>query len=706
MTFTASTCLTDLGGTTLTDPIKFYSDVNNFLFEFGSANLSELTGSSCPYILQNIPNGTKVVKFVSENNYCATIDVEKLDCDYFNFQLITDNAVSRIITGNVSLKASNTSLSDYSIAWYGPDNKNNLVFTSGKGSFSYDFTDPINQPVEGGTYYPVVQNVKFNGKTFSNTGGTGQIYVDLEDCLKPQVIQPCNCENRTAQPGDKYNHSYIYEATSNLAPVPVSVSLTLSAGTKYVGWSFKGYNFPDRITIYFQGSAYPVQIGLDDWVIGQGVVNNSLGINDFPKSAKTQFDTFISKVVSLDKFTVNDNDKIVFNITPNNNQTDWDLKYTCLVNQICPTCLFDQNNYRIPKSSITVNFDVVTCDTEVKYEVLNNCQSLDGFFNYNFNLNLLNPWFIPNAKSTIQFKNFFFTNKLICSYYQFGSLDNQSKTCGNPLKFTFGNNGSVNTYTFSGNPVDINFYYNQLITSIQTYSGTTTTNNQQLDYYNFININIPRIDAVNCEKLPITTWGIPVSSTIIKSFDSTTLTITPSVLTYNPNVLNTLPSSSCSNCAKNLQDIVNLLNLYSTSTNWQLYSVNLPNGRPKDLVYSFYQWYYSITTYTSRTDTGYIYYTPALLDTVPFSGSGNVLIPSLSASTCDTLKCGNFNNTTQIGINTRYYYTTKLLNLPSDPTAFKITTNLIQNCITTGNEIDIYIYSGGFVQYFDPNYII
>jgi len=69
------------------------------------------------------------------------------------------------------------------------------------------------------------------------------------------------------------------------------------------------------------------------------------------------------------------------------------------------------------------------------------------------------------------------------------------------------------------------------------------------------------------------------------------------------------------------------------------------------------------------------------------------------------LECGNFDNNTGIGINTRYYYTSKLLD-PSDPTAFKITTNLIQNCITTSNEIDIYIYSGGTVQYFDPNYII
>ena len=169
MTFSASTCLTDLSGANLTDPIKFYSDVNNFLFEFNSANLSQLTGSSCPFILTNIPDGTKVVKIVSENNYCANIDVEKLDCGVFDFQLITDNDVSKIIA--TALKSSNVEPTDYKINWYGPNNTTNLVFSSGKGNkYSYDFTHPINQPVEGGTYFPVVENVFIDNKSFSNTG--------------------------------------------------------------------------------------------------------------------------------------------------------------------------------------------------------------------------------------------------------------------------------------------------------------------------------------------------------------------------------------------------------------------------------------------------------------------------------------------------------------------------------------------------------
>jgi hypothetical protein len=113
MAFSASTCLTDLSGANLTDPIKFYSDVNNFLFEFNSANLSQLTGTSCPFILTNIPDGTKVVKIVSENNYCANIDVEKLDCGFFDFQLVTNNDVSRIIAA--ALKSSNVEPTDYKI---------------------------------------------------------------------------------------------------------------------------------------------------------------------------------------------------------------------------------------------------------------------------------------------------------------------------------------------------------------------------------------------------------------------------------------------------------------------------------------------------------------------------------------------------------------------------------------------------------------
>jgi len=679
--------------------------VNNFLFEFGSANLSELTGSSCPYILQNIPDGTKVVKFVSENNYCATVDVEKLDCDYFNFQLITNKAVSRIITGNVSLKASNTNLSDYSIAWYGPDNKNNLVFTSGKGSFSYDFTDPINQPVEGGTYYPVVQNVKFNGKTFSNTGGTDQIYVDLEDCLEPQVIQPCNCGNRTASINDIYSHSYSYVAESQTNPVTVTLSLVLSAGTKYVGWSFTAYKFIDRLTIYFKGSAYPVQIGLDDWAIGGDITSNSFVTNIFPKSASTPSDQALKKVITLEKFTVNDNDKIIFQITPSNNKTDWDFKYGCFGELQCPTCIFDQgNNYRIPKSSITVNYDTGKCETEVFYKVSNNCTVDNDFFLLNnFEFFNFKPYRYPAPNSSIQFLYSFYLNKLVCANLGYGNQDDKSRTCGNPFTFTRSNNGSVNVLTFSGNPIDIDFYYNQLITNIQTYSGTTTTDNTKPDYYNFIFLNIPTQDSISCEKTRIDRVIVPVSSSIVKSPDNKTLTITPNVLTYNPAVLNNLMPGLCTNCLTFFTENINLINGWTTGFT-TLYSINIPDGRPKDFVYLFNKVDISIRTFSAFTEGGYVWYTPAITNTLPFSGS-NVYIPSLSASTCPQITCGGLDNTTQIGVNYLYEYRIELID-QTDKTAFKIMVNPIQNCVRTNNYQNIYIFSGDVVQYFDPNYII
>lgn len=703
MAFTASTCLTDLGGTTLTDPIKFYSDVNNFLFEFGSANLSELTGSNCPYILQNIPDGTKVVKFVSENNYCATVDVEKLDCDYFNFQLITNNAVSRIITGNDSLKASNTILSDYSIAWYGPNNKNNLIFTSGKGSFSYDFTDPINQPVEGGTYYPVVQNVKFNGKTFSNTGGTGQIYADLEDCLEPQVIQPCNCENRTSQFGDKYNHTYTYKATSNDKPIPVTVSLVLTSDTKYVGWTFRGFNQPDRIKIFFEGSSYPMQIGLEDMIIGDFLPSSSFKNTDFPKSAKT--DDFVSKIISLEKFTVKNNDKIIFNIFPSDKETSWDLSYTCLVDKFCQPCYFGQNNYKIPKSSITQTYDSVKCELKINYAVTNNCPSDNGFLDYNVSQDILFPYNIPQANSKIDYQTKLYINRGGCFLNYPVQNNKATPVCnGKSLTFTKGFDGTTATYTWVGDPSVINLYYNELMSAIQNYSGTTTTDNQQPDYYSYIYIHIPDIGSTLCpDSIPDTRRiTIPVSSTITKSLDNKTLIIKPNILTYNPNVLNNVPTGLCSNCNElYFKDrIDNLLNPNTTQSS-PLYTTTISNGYLDHVIWFFAQQKSAVLTYSSDTTFGYFQYTPALVDTVPFSGS-NTLIPSLSASTCESIKCGNlFSN--NVGTNFKYYYTTYILD-PSDTTSYRIT-NRVVNC-NLGSEFNIYIYSGGSAQYFDPNYII
>jgi hypothetical protein len=702
MTFSASTCLTDLSGANLTDPIKFYSDVNNFLFEFNSANLSQLTGSSCPFILTNIPDGTKVVKIISENNYCANIDVEKLDCGFFNFQLITNNDVSRIIA--TALKSSNVEPTDYKINWYGPNNTTNLVFSSGKGNkYTYDFTYPINQPVEGGTYFPVVENVFIDNKSFSNTGGTGNIYTDLENCLKPEIIQPCSCGNRTAPLGNKYNHSYSYQAQANVTPVPITVSLILTANTKYFAWSFQGITKPDRITIYLSGSSYSTLIGLDDLIVGDELSSDSFNINDFPKSADTK--NYVNKIVNLEKFTINANDKIIFKITPSSVDTGWNLLYSCLSDAKCPSCFVDTSYFKISENSIKLTYDSQNCVSLVSLSILKPCDESSDFFKF---MNSF-PYFYQIGIQTDPPGNVSYSTTLnletqICGYDI--KINNTFNTCSNtstPFTYIKSVDSGKAVHIFTGDTSVINTYYVQIINAIQTYSGTTTTDNTQKDYYNYITIQAPSGGNLCPDNVTYKQIGIPVNSIITKSLDGKTLTIKPQTLTYNPAVLNTIPSVSCSNCQTNWLNVVNSLN---NSTNDQSNSlITIQNGYPTNLVNYFWKASVSIQpTISASTFVGYYLLNNYFLNTIPFSGNNNTLIPSLSASTCPNLDCGISSGFFKY--NYKYYYTIKYVNL-SDPTAFKIYTSPINNCIPDSNTLnEIYFYSGGTVVYKDPNYII
>jgi hypothetical protein len=702
MTFSASTCLTDLSGANLTDPIKFYSDVNNFLFEFNSANLSQLTGSSCPFILTNIPDGTKVVKIVSENNYCANIDVEKLDCGVFDFQLITDNDVSKIIA--TELKSSNVEPTDYKINWYGPNNTTNLVFSSGKGNkYSYDFTHPINQPVEGGTYFPVVENVFIDNKSFSNTGGTGNILADLQNCLEPEIIQPCSCGNRTAPFGDKYNHVYNYTVNSNINPVSVTVSLELSANTKFFAWAFEGEVIPDRLTIYLSGASYLTLIGLDDIIIGKDLTTNSFNINDFPKSASTE--RIISKIINLEKFTINANDKIIFKITPTSKNTSWNLNYTCLSDAKCPSCWVDTPYYKILENSITPTFDSTNCLLIVNFKVSKPCNQESEFFKFMQSFPYFTPINIyPSPLSDSPVVGILFADRQVCQHVNF--INKPTENCLNsttPFTYIKSVESGKSVHTFTGDPSVINSYYVELINAIQTYSGTTTTDNSQLDYYNYILIQTLR-SGTNCaDDIEYRLWTIPTNSIITKSLDNKTLTIKPQLLTYNPAVLSSIPPATCTNCNTWWSDTVN--NINSSTNSVEQYTVTITNGSPTDLVTIF--WKSNISNYaaqTASTISGYFKVNPYFLNTIPFTGSSNTLIPNLSASTCPTFYCGVNNGFAKD--NYKFYYTVKYVNL-SDLQSFKIYASPINNCIPDFNTLnEIYFYSGGTVVDKDPNYII
>ena len=62
MSFSASTCLSYTGTTTLTNPISIYSDSDSYLSPFTAITLSQITSGNCPLVLTGIPNGTTTIR--------------------------------------------------------------------------------------------------------------------------------------------------------------------------------------------------------------------------------------------------------------------------------------------------------------------------------------------------------------------------------------------------------------------------------------------------------------------------------------------------------------------------------------------------------------------------------------------------------------------------------------------------------------------
>ena len=112
--FSASTCLSYTGTTTLTDPIRIFSNLND-ITPFTSVTLIQIT--SCPLVLTGIPDGTTTIRLKSADNYCCDIVLTCNDlcttCD-LAFDVYSTNLISRLVAGNLTGSCDNF-ISDYKI---------------------------------------------------------------------------------------------------------------------------------------------------------------------------------------------------------------------------------------------------------------------------------------------------------------------------------------------------------------------------------------------------------------------------------------------------------------------------------------------------------------------------------------------------------------------------------------------------------------
>jgi len=350
MPFSAATCITfNPQFQSSTGPFNIYvnNDYDSDPINEFPIPLSLLSGINCPYIIE-VPDGTTTLGLRQENDlYCITIDIQNNDiCSNCNlgFSNYSATTVTRVSCGVLTGTCQN--ITSYYINWYGPDDITTLQFTSGFGpdydtewNIPHPFTGISAVPVNEGDYTPIIQKITINGLKYSNTGEDGYILFD-GNCLQTTTVEPLTCNNRTNtstnSPFSAYSHNVFFESTSGQIPQPVKLTYVISNTTKYMAISFCGFANNDRLTIKLKGSHYgTTEIGLEDVLIGTDIPTD-FSPTIFPKLANPTYPSqFYTKIITLTGLTINDNDKLLITVTPNNNITKWNLYMSCLEDYTC-----------------------------------------------------------------------------------------------------------------------------------------------------------------------------------------------------------------------------------------------------------------------------------------------------------------------------------------------------------------------------------
>jgi hypothetical protein len=734
-TFSASTCINSI--VTSQGPFNIYLNSNYGSSPFSSATLNDLT--NCPFVIV-VPTGTTSLGFKDIIlNYCLDMPIQNNDiCSNCNLGLSNYSAstISKVYCGFLT---GSCEFSDYLINWYGPNDTTTLSFQSGTGSFitsgvyQHPFsTESTSIPRESGVYTPVITKIKLSGITFSNTGGTNTVLFD-GNCLPSTNVLPLTCSVVT----NPTTNNYIYSAYTNFlsfdsntqgTPLPISTTYQISASTKYIVWAFNGDNNPDRITIEFSGSSYGTnKIGLEDFIIGGDLTSSNFSASTYPKSADTNI--YFVKYTCLTGLTVNNDDKIIINITPATSSTKWGMYISCLDDYECNDCISTQQ-YKIIGSSITGKTQ--SCNiTKVEFSISgcsypnNSSDYMSYYLPTTTGVNTIALLPLSNIASfnsnLINFStpNLFYTN-INCNNSGFAAISSNCSVDTTPTKYSksFLMDGR-GVFGFTGSSTFISTYYNSINNSflgLPPYSSvwTGSTNSNNINYYRYYFLKIPsQTTPVSCEGNVFTTIYLHHTSPYITGTTGSEyyLNITANTIS------NDIVFNPCDiNCNSIEQSIVNLyINASSTGTS-SSFGTNrtFSNGMYYTNPIYFVAGLVSANTPNtiSSFNNGYFITPDWAFNTYPFSGNPSTIIPSLSGSVC------NFNNT---GVREniynsynikqyKYLYQVRLSN-PSNVNDFDIWASPINNFSYSGAPSTVhyelaYRYSGGNVTYSSSTYII
>jgi hypothetical protein len=720
MSFSVSTCITNTGNSPLGPTLSIYSNPVTYLNPgtfVRTVPTTSITGANCPFTFL-VPDGTQTIRIFDPVSFCY-VDLTVTDnniCDTCDLGLsgVTNNLVSLINVNGLSGSCDND-ISDFVIDWYGPSPSNSLAFTSGKGTLfsgQYQYTHPINNvnsPIlVDGTYTSRIRKVELNGVKFSSTGGAGNVAACcLTGSSGSVIVSPYNCSNGTGSPDPLYTHykEFIFDNPA-FAASSLNAIFVLSANTKAFAWKFEGFLVYDTIKLTLSGDSYPQPILLEQISIGEDLNLFDFTPTTWPKSADTQ--TF-KKITVLSGLTINNNDKIGINITPNPNNiaTSWKFHFGCnSLPTATKTCLdsYKNDTYKIKASTI----QILGPDTCGKYKVNYSVSGCSVNETTGFTESTLVKLNTSSSFSNIATDN---TTKLLGLDTGYSLYDNfneitscgpgRSGVCvsipGQQIKVVKTATTQVEIYFTSLS--DLNVYYTDWSAaqaSIVASCGAYSSNSLTYSYYKFIKLAVYNGTPTCGDSTPSYEDLEFHYSSVISSGNTTPypgfnyyMYITTPLISNNYICPNT-----CSNCSNQ-----NLANNANATRNLTGYIRDVTGYRRTTPFRDVNGLKSQTSTRTNSSFTGglTISYTYSNL-TYPASGITNTLIPSLSGRTWDWE-----NHTYQSGNNyAQTVFSHNVVVTSWSPLQYKIQAQQISNFNTTGSYIDVWSSTAGILN---SNYV-
>jgi hypothetical protein len=715
--------LSSTGLTPTSTVFDVYSNGDNFYTPIATnISVDNLTATTTPFNIK-VPmsatkmmvldknNGYKTYANIGANNLCETCDL--------GFDFYPTATVGRLYAGNLT-GTCQSGFGDYRIFWYGPNSSTNVAYVSGSGStFNYNFRHPLTGPTGlfalAGTYFPIIDKVKISGASFSQSGNT--LYSNdpvpaLLTCFESVTVEvdAFTCNNGDSSDLSQYEHRVLFTAVGNgESPRPLNSTFLLSAGTKYFPWKFKGESVPDKIKLTYYGSAYDyAPIVLDYWDVGEQLPGNNYSLNVFPKSADTA--GYIGKLICLTGFTINDNDTIIMDVIPNtgNPSTNWDFYFGCFNDTIdCTLNTGTTRPYKIIGSSITGITG--TCGTIFRCQfsgVPNSATTQYDLFNY-AGTNQIYPTFNNSGIGDLLGSNNMNFSIVQCNSSWLFYRSPSSNFCATNAAYNITYEKSVGNFKITtNNPVYITDIFSDYNTNIKPNISIFSADSSNINYYRYIEIGYPNSTGSQV-------CGDGTTRRTIQLHQSSVVTTGTSGSDYwinytMPTITYGMSFSTCDLfCSSIVSGYVINLNDYSTGSTYNYTGTTNTASR---YLYGHTGILTAVSSTTVSTEwnfQSYIELENFQNETIPASGASYTLIPSLSGTACPNIS--KYFSSTSTGYR-RYnaWYQYRLID-PLDLSAFQIYTNKV---LETGTTVNAYVYelvytfSGGTVQYSNPNYIL